>query len=262
MIELGKLESILEELAPAKIADHYDPPRYQVKPKTGPKVGKIGVCVDPTETNIRSAARKGVELLISHHPWQGEAADEIETRGMGIFLLHSAWNKAREGNNITLARLLNLTDPVFEDDAVLGATDLLFKDLLTCCQRILEVNFLPYTGDLNSWAGKVAVVSGPGFWPVYKEKWCHWLASGCRTILSSELTRYSIGFFSRHNINLVDLGHSIMAKPGMKHLTYTLQNRLKIFGCEVGFFPDTYSIDYYTGSIYPGLSDYYTEEED
>lgn len=262
MIELDKLVSIMEELAPAKIADHYDPPRYQVEPKAGEKVEKIGVCVDPTETNLRSASRKGVELLICHHSWQGEAAAEVETKGMGIYLLHSAWNKAREGNNITLARLLNLVDPVFEGDAVLGTTDLPFKDLLACCRRILEINFIPYTGDLNSQAGKVAVVSGPGFWPVYKEKWNQWLAGGCRTILSAELSRYSIGYFSRHNTNLVDLGHSVMAKPGMKHLAYTLQNRLKIFDCEVGFFPDTYSINYHTGSIYPGMGEYYTEEED
>ncbi|HHU83102.1 MAG TPA: hypothetical protein GXZ26_08870 [Firmicutes bacterium] len=262
LIELGKLDSILEELAPAKNADPYDLPGYQLRAEGREKVEKIGVCVDPTERNILSAARKGVELLISHHPWQGEAAGELTAKGMGLYKLHSAWNRAPEGNNITLARLLNLSDLKAAGDAVFGMTDLSLKELLTCCQRILEVNVIPYNGDLNARITRVAVVSGPGFFPVCKEAWGEWLAAGCNLVLSSELSRYSINYFSRHGVNLIDLGHSLMAKPGMKHLAYLLQNRLKAFDCEVEFFPHLYIADYSIGFVYPGLGELAAEKED
>lgn len=262
VIELGKFESILEELAPAKNADPYDLPGYQVKPEGREQVEKIGVCVDPTEHNIRSASRKGVELLLSHHAWQGEAAGELTAKGMGLYKLHSAWNKAPEGNNIILARLLDLSNLAPAGDAVFGTTDLSFKELIACCQRVLEVNILPYSGDLNARVTRVAVVSGPGFFPVYKEAWEEWLAGGCNVILSSELNRYSMNYFSRHGVNLIDLGHSLMAKPGMKHLAYLLQNRLKVFDCDVEFLSHFYTVDYSIGFVYPGLGQLAEEKED
>jgi putative NIF3 family GTP cyclohydrolase 1 type 2 len=225
-------------------------------------VEKIGVCVDPTEHNILAAARKGVELLISHHPWQGEAAGELTAKGMGLYRLHSAWNRAPEGNNITLARLLNLSDLETAGDVVFGMTDLSLKELLICCQRILEVNVIPYSGDLNARITRVAVVAGTGFFPVYKEAWAEWLAAGCNVVLSSELSRYSMNYFARHGVNLIDLGHSLMAKPGMAHLAYLLQNRLKAFDCEVEFFPHLYTVDYSIGFIYPGLVELAAEKED
>jgi putative NIF3 family GTP cyclohydrolase 1 type 2 len=108
----------------------------------------------------------------------------------------------------------------------------------------------------------VAVVAGTGFFPVYKEAWAEWLAAGCNVVLSSELSRYSINYFARHGVNLIDLGHSLMAKPGMAHLAYLLQNRLKAFDCEVEFFPHLYTVDYSIGFIYPGLVELAAEKED
>lgn len=261
MIELGRLESILEELAPVELSDPYDRPCYLWQPKD--KLEKIGVCVDPTEYNIRTAGGKGVELLLTHHQWVGEAEVEIREKKIGIYQMHSVWNRAPDGIIATLARLLNLDNAVFEADAVLGETDMTLKELLGCCQRILEFNIIPYFGELSARIKKVALISGPGFLPLYKEEWDKWIERGCDAILSSETGRYAVGYLAKRNIKLIDLGHSLMARPGMKHLAYILKNRLKIFECEVEFFPDVYNVNYHIGSFYPGLEtpDFFIDKE-
>lgn len=251
MIEMGRLQSILEELAPPELAESYDPLVYLRKSRG--EFEKIGVCVDPTEYNIQSASKQGVQLLLTHHRWEGEAAEEVEENNIGLFQMHSAWNRAPDGIIATLARILNLEDPCFEKDTVYGMIDMTLKELIGCCQRIFEVNIMPYVGDLNSRVRKVAVLSGPGFLPVYKEEWDRWIEQGCEVALSSEIGRYAVGYLSRHGIKLIDLGHSVMARPGMRHLTYILQNRLKIYQCQVEFFKDIYSANYHIGSFYPGL---------
>ncbi|HHT05264.1 MAG TPA: hypothetical protein GXZ97_03220 [Hydrogenispora sp.] len=251
MIELEKLQAIIEELAPAALADKYDPPHFWRKP--GDKLQKLGVCVDPTVQNVRMAQQDGVDLLISHHPCIELDEELFAGCEMGILVLHSAWNKAPDGNTSVLARLLNLREPVQDGGLVYGRIEMSLRELLLSCQRLLSIPILPYVGDLNAKVRKVLLISGSGFTPFYKEEWDKYLARGCDTFLSAELGRFALSYLSRHNIKMIDLGHSAMARPGMEHLTYTLQTRLKIFNCQVNFYPDIYAVNYQTAALYPGM---------
>ncbi len=251
LIELEKLQAIIEEIAPAALADKYDSPFFWRKP--GDRLQKIGVCVDPTEQNLHMAREDGVDLLISHHPCMEKDASLLADTEMGVLVLHSVWNKAPEGNTSTFARLLNLKDPVQEGELIYGRLEMTLRGLLFACQRLLQTPLLPYAGDLNARTGQVLIISGPGFAPIYRDQWDKYITLGCDTFLSSELGRYALSYLTRHGIKLVDLGHSVMARPGMEHLTYTLQTRLKIFHCEVIFYPDLYTVNYQTVSFYPGL---------
>lgn len=251
MIELEKLQAIIEELAPAALADKYDPPRFCRKPVD--KLQKIGVCVDPTVQNLRRAQQDGVDLLISHHPCCEEDVVLHAGEEMGIMVLHSAWNKAPDGNISVLARLLNLKEPVQAGELVHGRMEMKLRDLIFSCQRILNTPLLPYVGDLNEKANNVLIIAGAGFAPFYKEEWDKYIALGCDTFLSAELGRFALSYLTRHNIKMIDLGHSVMARPGMEHLTYTLQTRLKIFHCQVNFYPDLYAANYQTAALYPSI---------
>ncbi|HHW13024.1 MAG TPA: hypothetical protein GXX33_08505 [Firmicutes bacterium] len=251
MIELEKFQAIIEELAPAALADKYDPPHFWRKP--GKKLQKIGVCVDPTVQNVRMAQQDGVDLLISHHPCFEQDEELFAGQEMGVFVLHSAWNKAPDGNTAVLARLLNLRETVQDGELLTGRVEVSLRDLLLSCQRLLNTPVMPYVGDLNAKVHHVLLISGPGFAPFYKEEWDKYIAGGCDTILSAELGRFALSYLSRHNIKMIDLGHSAMARPGMEHLAYTLQTRLKIFQCQVNFYPDLYAVNYQTASFYPGI---------
>ncbi|NLW60027.1 MAG: hypothetical protein GX073_06755 [Firmicutes bacterium] len=251
MIKLEKLQAILEELAPAALADKYDPPHFWRKP--GGKLQKIGVCVDPTVQNIRMAQQDGVDLLIIHHPCGEQDEALLAGQEMGVFVLHSAWNKAPDGNTAVLARLLNFRETVQDGALVSGRIEMSLRELLFSCQRLLNTPILPYAGDLNAQVRNVLLISGSGFAPFYKEEWDKYIAKGCDTFLSAELGRFALSYLSRHNIKLIDLGHSAMARPGMEHLTDMLQNRLKIFHCQVFFYPDIYAVNYQTATFYPEM---------
>ena len=202
-------------------------------------------------SRITAGTEKRCRPINFHHPCPKEQ-NSIRAEN-GCFILHSAWNKAPEGNTSTLARLLNLTEPVQDGQFVTGRVEMSLRDLLFSCQRILNTPLLPYSGDLNDQADRVLIIAGAGFSPFHQEEWDKYIARGCDTFLSSELGRYALSYLTPKKIRLIDLGHSVMARPGMEHLTYTLQNRLKIFHCEVVFFPDLYAVNYQTASIYPGI---------
>src|SRR5690554_409337 len=238
-------------MAPTELADLYDAPCYIKRYRE--KVERIGVCVDPTAKNIELAREKGIQILISHHRWLGEAAKTVEAEEISLYYMHSVWNRATEGTAVTLARLLNLEKFSLEGDVVKNTTDLTLKELIACCQRVLEVDILPYVGDLNTPVKKVVISAGPGFMGLYKEEWQSWLEEGFDTALSAELGRFAVGYLGSRGVNLVNLGHSPMVKPGMKHLAYLLQNRLKIFECEVEFLADLYTVQYQTGSFYHNI---------
>ncbi|NLW56585.1 MAG: hypothetical protein GX050_08250 [Firmicutes bacterium] len=254
MIQLEKLQSIIEELAPAKLADQYDTPYFLRMPKS--KLTKIGVCVDPTEYNLRSAMKDRVDLLIAHHPWHYINENLLKKSEMGVYVLHSPWNKAPEGNTSTLARLLNLKEVTHEGEIATGRLEMTFRNLLFCCQRLLNTPIIPYAGDLNAQVGKVLIISGPGFAPFYRSQWNKYNDLGCDTFLSSELGRFALSYLTGLKIKLIDLGHSAMARPGMEHFAYLLQTRLKVFDCEVCFYPDYNAVNYQTGSFYPEIETY------
>ncbi|HEX2952655.1 MAG TPA: Nif3-like dinuclear metal center hexameric protein [Bacillota bacterium] len=254
MIDLEKLLSIIDELAPAAGADADDQPSILREGETV-EFGRIGVCVDPTERNLYAAAARDIRFIITYHPWRGEAYETVEAKDMTIMQIHSAADRGEEGNNYILGQLLGLSGIKPVADGIVGNADLLLKELIERGQRVLELNVVPYWGDLNSRVNKVALFVGPGFLPLYRSAWECWLDEGCDTILTGELGRFPVCLAAMRHLKLVDFGHGSMAKSGMSHLAYRLRNRLKALECEVEFLDDLYGMNYYTTWFFPHLED-------
>lgn len=255
VVELDKLLAIINELAPASGADPDDGPVF-LREGQAMSFKKIGVCVDPTERNLYEAASRGVQFLITHHPWRGEAYETVEAKDLIIYQVHSATNHGDEGNHRILAQALGLEKiKLVPGGGVVASANVLLKELIERCQRVLDLNVVPYWGDLNEKVKKVAVLVGPGFLPIYRSAWETWLDEGCDTILTGELGRFPVALAAIRRLKLVDLGHSTMVKPGMANLAYRLKNRLKAMGCEVEFFADLYGVNYYTTWFFPHLED-------
>ncbi|MGE5598558.1 MAG: Nif3-like dinuclear metal center hexameric protein, partial [Bacteroidota bacterium] len=103
-----------------------------------------------------------------------------------------------------------------------------------------------YCGDLARRAGTVGIIPGSGFLPVYLRRWEALAEAGCDTLISAEISHFAARFAHARGLNLVDLGHSGLAAPGMAHLAYLLKCRLSAQGCETEFYDDTYAVNYYT----------------
>lgn len=241
--------AVLEELAPRVCAEPGDEPHFEIR--NGEICNRLGVCVDPTERSLYLAASDGADFIITHHPWAGEAAEVVESKGISIYRLHSAWDLAPDGNAVTLARMVGLHDLVLRDNLLTGVADLSLQELIERCQRIVGRSVLPYCGDLAGRVATAGIIPGSGFLPFFRRRWEALVQAGCDTIISGEITHSAARFAQNAEIRLVDLGHSGLAKPGMAHLAYLLRCRLLGAGCEAEFYDDFYAVNYYTAWSLP-----------
>lgn len=247
-MEVQALIQIMRELAPG-----FEPESSIMNDFLGnepEEITKLGVCIDPTEQNIYTAASKGIKVLISYHPWMGEALPIIQSKRMIILPLHTNWDNAPEGVNFTLGRAIGLQELTVVDSVVMGQGEMTFRELLERCQRILERNVIPYYGELRYAVRKVGIWSGPGFLPHNQKLWKICREEGCDTIISGEMSLLPIRFAAARQLKLVDLGHSGITKPSMVHLIDLLELRLKALNCLVEFFEDYYCCNYYTKSYF------------
>jgi putative NIF3 family GTP cyclohydrolase 1 type 2 len=254
-VEIKDLFNILGILAPGLSTEDFTNPNLATSTRT---ISKIGVCVDPTAKNIHNAVDKGIDVLISYHPWQGEAGSVIQDRGLGIWPLHAVWDNAADGIIYTLAGAIGLMDCYPKGEIIFGNVEILFRELIERCQNAIGKNILSYSGELKHPVSKVGIWAGPGFLPNYKKFWEACLIEGCSTILSSEMTLSALRFSQANQLQLIDLGHSTMAKPGMSRLAEVLKESLSS-DFAVFYFDDIYACNYYTNCAF---AEQFTESED
>lgn len=112
--------SALEKLAPPELAEPWDRVGLQMG-SLDQQVNTILVCLDVTPEAVDFACRKGAQLLVSHHPliWQPlhslrrDHPDqalllEVARHDIGVYVMHTNWDKAPAGVNACLARMLGL----------------------------------------------------------------------------------------------------------------------------------------------------------
>jgi putative NIF3 family GTP cyclohydrolase 1 type 2 len=255
-MEIKDLFNILGKLAPGLSSADFSNSSVGKSPR---QISRLGVSVDPTVKNIENAAKRGIEVLISYHSWQGEAAQLIQNQRMEIWPLHATWDYTPEGVTYTLAAAIGVSCIYSKGELIIGTLETSFRDLIERCQRSLGQDILSYCGDLKQLVAKVAIGAGPGFLPNYKKFWEVCLAEGCDTVLSSELTFSALRYSQAHQLKFVDLGHSAMAKPGMSHLVEILQEYFTDQACSIDYFDDSYSCNFHTNCAF---ADQFTETED
>jgi putative NIF3 family GTP cyclohydrolase 1 type 2 len=257
-MEINELFNILKKMAPNLSNQDFSNPDFSTVPAVcAQDVSPLGVCVDPTARNIEDAAKLGIKVLISYHPWQGEAKAVVETQQMQIWPLHEVWDNTAEGVTHTFAKGIGITGLYFKGELIIGEIETEFRDLIEHCQRILGQNILAYSGDLKQMVHKVAIWAGPGFLPNYKKFWEISQTEGCDTVLSSELTISALRYSRAYQLKLIDLGHSSMAKPGMANLAAILREEAN--DCSVHFLDDLYTCTYSTNCSF---AEQFTESED
>jgi putative NIF3 family GTP cyclohydrolase 1 type 2 len=245
-MEVATLIEILLELAPKLVLqDCVNLAPFQA----GSLVESLGVCVDPTAGVIASAVNRGLDILITYHPWHGEAGQLIHEKDLGIIPLHTAWDNVSEGVNLTFARAIGLSDIQIKQNLVTGMTNLALRVLLERCRQTVDQNIIPYWGELRTPVKKIGIWAGPGFLPFYKRVWEECVAQGCDTIISGEISLMPLRYAAAHQLQLIDLGHSMIAKPAMAKLVKILKARC---GAEltVEFLGECYGCNYYTNFNY------------
>ena len=112
----------IESAAPLRLQDDFDNSGLQVG-FPGAEVKKVLVCLDVTEAVVDEAAKKGCDMIVSHHPLLFHALKQVSdstyqqrcvcnalSKGIAIYSAHTSLDNAREGVNFEMARRIGLLD--------------------------------------------------------------------------------------------------------------------------------------------------------
>jgi dinuclear metal center YbgI/SA1388 family protein len=111
---------LMEHLAPARLAEEWDPVGLQVGRPDWP-VERVWVALDPLPSVISAACRENVDLLVTHHPlvfsplrnldcsrYPGTALCLALENRLAVFSAHTNYDSAPRGLNDLLAERLGL----------------------------------------------------------------------------------------------------------------------------------------------------------
>ncbi len=209
-----------------------------------PMVSKVGLAVNCSFQAIEEAARRGCDLLITHHAaWpdidrhlSGQKYDRLRQIGLNYYAAHECLDLARDlGTADALARAVRVAvqgtfDLGGKAIAVHGLTTGHFPEFVVRVGNQLGVE--PRKWKNSNSFGHVCLIPG---WGGRTE----WMAQaqelGCDTFLTGEVSLFSLLFAAETGMNLVVAGHYATEVPGMMALSARIARDLKL---EVTFIPE------------------------
>ena len=213
-------------------------------------VTKIGICLDATPEVSARAAVGGVGLVVAHHPLiyhpvkrlgndpVSESVRTLVKAGIGLYAMHTNWDRAAGGINDTLAQCLELQDvrPLgAEGGAALPRIgDLASPRPLADFARSVEIALncggasalRVGGGDPNRMISRVCVCGGAGAFLAEAAQ-----AAGAEAFVTSDVRHHEFWEASSRGLALLDAGHGATETPGMKALARLLPPLLE--GVEV-----------------------------
>ncbi len=239
-----ELVRILFEMAPPALAREGDEPGFLARFER--PVERIGVCTDPTEGNLKEAARLGLDFVVSHHDWFREAKGAVQAARISLFKMHTNWDRCPEGNSVVLGRIIGLAGLTPMNYSAYGRLPVptTLRGFLGRVSRLFGARNLPYMGDPGAAVRTVGVIAGACFSPSFQGEWEDLKARGCDTILSGDLVQSTARFMRLNAMSAVDLGHSPSERPGLAHLAELLRERLGD-RVAVTFLPDIYGVAHF-----------------
>jgi dinuclear metal center YbgI/SA1388 family protein len=209
-----------------------------------PVVSKVGLAVNCSFQAIDEAAKRGCDLLITHHAaWpnidrhlSGQKYDRLRGLGINYYAAHECLDLARDfGTADALARAVRV--------AVQGTFDLGGEAI--CVHGMTTghlVEFVVRVGNQlgaepRKWKnidsfGHVAIIPGWG-------GRTDWMAQaqelGCDTFLTGEASLFGILFAKEAGLNLVVAGHYATEAPGVMALSARIARDVKL---DVTFIPE------------------------
>ena len=113
---------VIERTAPLKLQDEWDNSGLQVG-FLDSEVDKVLVCLDVTEAVVEEAAKRGCQMIVSHHPLIFKALREVSDAtyqqrcvvralacGIAVYSAHTSLDNAPGGVNHKIAELIGLQD--------------------------------------------------------------------------------------------------------------------------------------------------------
>jgi dinuclear metal center YbgI/SA1388 family protein len=216
-MDVGAFIEEMERLAPSMLADEFDKGRIGLIVEGRAEVTKVCCALDATPTVIEQAVRTYADMLVVHHTplWTpltqmtGPTAKIMRallTADMNLYVMHTNFDRADDGVNDSLARLLSLTN----------LTSMSLGRIGTC--RILPDEISRRLGgNVRLWGvdqpiKRLAVVAGSGFDPLLLEEAAR---LGADAFLSAEM-KHAVARIAP--IPCIEATHYALEAPAMRDL--------------------------------------------
>lgn len=222
---IRRIVEALETLAPLALQEDYDNAGLQVGlPCT--EVTGVLVCLDITEEVVAEAARKGCNLVVSHHPlifkplkrvtdstWQQRCVMAAVRQGIALYSAHTNLDNAEDGVNYRIASLIGLgglgwlekkpdTAGRNYGSGIVGDLPVPEPavDFLSRLKDIFGVKCLMHTDPADVVVRRVALCGGAGSFLMEAAR-----AAGADCFITGEISYHH--FFDADGLLLVALGH-------------------------------------------------------
>ena len=243
MPTVAQITAELDTIAPPHLRMDGDPHGLLVGDETA-NVTRIVVSLDVTQTVVDEAIRRGVSLIIAHHPLIYQPLKRVVTSdahpgnvviscfraGIAVACAHTNWDIADGGINDVLAELIGLqnTRPVqitVEPQGIGRVGDLAEPitgaELLARTKAVLQFDAVRMPGDGAKIVRRVAVGGGACAFLVKDA-----LAHGADALITSDVRHHEYIDAEARGILLLDAGHAETETPGTRRLAERLADAL------------------------------------
>ncbi len=225
-VTIAEMIEILEELAPARLAETWDNPGLQVGQEDWP-VKKVWVALDPLPEVVSAACDQHVDLLITHHPLIFKPLKKIDFSSpvgrmillsarysLAVYSAHTNLDSVAGGINDRLVSRIGLQGAgVLGEERVSGSGEglgrvgrlsekMILSDLVGMIKQRLNLDRIRWSGDPLLPVERVAVCSGSGGGMMES-----FFASGAQVFITGDLRYHDGREAQARGLGLVDIGH-------------------------------------------------------
>lgn len=239
-----ELISSLERIAPLDSQEDWDNSGIQVDPGLK-EINKILIALDLNSRILEEAVDLGVNLIIVHHPlifdpikrvdWSditGKILVDLIKNNIGVYASHTPFDKAKKGNNIYMAEILDLVSIKFFSDGIeedklgiigdlknpISLLELANKLALGLVERVSSFRF---TGNEKKIIKRIGIISGGG--SSYIEKA---VLNGCDLLITGDIKYHDASLARELGIALLDPGHFASEKSFAENMGRQLKEIL------------------------------------
>jgi dinuclear metal center YbgI/SA1388 family protein len=237
------VESVLEELAPASLAEDWDNVGWQVRCDSDDVTGVLSA-VDATAAVVDEAEKLGFNLILAHHPLLFRPLRSVDSRsrvgeivtkalghGISILSAHTNWDAAPGGISWALARHLGL-EPVEPLLPVAGVPNaglgVIAESRAPLNAQSLVTQLQDELGSaVTSWVGaadghcRVALMGGSGTLGIARAA-----QMGATLYVTADVRYHDAQEAEAVGLSLLIIDHGASERPGMAELGQRLASRL------------------------------------
>jgi dinuclear metal center YbgI/SA1388 family protein len=217
-MHIGAFLEEMERVAPSFLADDSDRERIGIIVEGRPEITTVCCALDPTPGVIARAVAVSADMLVVHHTplWTpvtrltrstGQILRPILAAEMNLFVMHTNFDRADNGINDVLARMLHLTDISPLSLGRIGNCHITLSDI----SRSLGGGIRTW-GAIGETVTRLVVVAGSGFNPGLLQEA---FDRGADAFLSSEM-KHAVARAAP--VPCIEATHYALEAPGMREL--------------------------------------------